>query len=142
MYVNKENYTFALSGVEGVDYEVLEDGTKQSLTSDSFFYSWQLATLKYQDFSMYDQAEIEEYMHFDDDAVITKTCGFIFDNTSVKNEEAVLNAIIDEKARKIAYGLGDYDEEFPAILKEMKDNGLDKYIEEYQRQFSEFMASK
>lgn len=142
LYASKENYGFAVNGVEGVDYQINEDGTTEKLTSDSFFYSWQCGTLKYADFSEYDEAEVEEYLHFDDNAIPTKSAGFVFENTSVKTEEALLQTIISEKVEKIARGLGNYDEEFPAILQELKDAGLDKYIEEYQRQFSEFMATK
>ena len=35
----------------------------------------------------------------------------------------------------------DYEENIDKVLQEMKDAGLDTYVAEYQRQFSEYYAS-
>lgn len=53
-----------------------------------------------------------------------------------------LNALITEKVQPFVYGIGDFDADFPAVLEELKAAGLDTYVAEYQRQFSEFMANK
>lgn len=42
----------------------------------------------------------------------------------------------------ISSGFVDYEEALPAAIEKLKQAGLDKYVEEYQRQFSEFMAKK
>lgn len=142
IYESEENYRFALYGVEGKDYEVGEDGKIERLTEDQFIYTWQCSTLLYEDLSMYDPEEVEAYLNFDSNSVVSKAAGFSFDSTPVQAQEAALSAIIGEKIVKIGTGLGDFDAEFPAILEELKANGLDEYVAEYQRQFSEFMASK
>ena len=144
MYESKENYMFCLYGVEGEDYTLSEAGVPQPITKDEFFASWMHRTLFYEPLSPeeYDEAEIEEYMSMDKTAIISKTSGFVFDSTPVEVESSAISTIVTEKVQPIAFGFGNYEEDFPAVLEELKAAGLDKYIEEYQRQFSEFMANK
>lgn len=144
MYSSQENYLYACYGVEGQDWHWNEDGEVEQDVTDSFFGGWMHKSYNYEPISeiKYDAAEVEEYLNYDNGAIQSKKTGFCFDNTSVATEEALLLAITTEKVKPIAYGMGNYDEDFPAILQELKDAGLDKYVEEYQRQFSEFMANK
>lgn len=144
IYESKENYMFALYGVEGTDYKYDENGQIQKVTQDDFLYSWLFKTLAYEPISdpQYDPAEVEEYMNVDSTAIISKRTGFVFDSSAVETEAALLTAIVQEKVKPIAYGISDYDTEFPGVLEELKAAGLDKYVEEYQRQFSEFMKTK
>lgn len=144
MYASKENYMFSLYGIEGTDWQYKEDGSIERLTQDSFFYDWMCKTMLYEEPSkeVYDPEEVEEYIHFDDDGVYSKEIGFAFDKTPVETEAVKLQTIIDEKVKPIAWGVGDYEKDFPAVLEELKEAGLDKYVAEYQKQFSEFMATK
>lgn len=144
MYANQENHLFAMYGVEGKDWNWNEDGEVERTVTDAFFPDWMHKSLKLLPISetKYDKAEVEVYMNYDEDAIMNKKTGFAFDNSAVATEEALLLAIVQEKVKPIAYGISNYEEEFPAVLKELKAAGLDKYVEEYQRQFSEFMAGK
>lgn len=144
IYESKENYMLALYGVEGKDYTLNEYGEVERTTTDGFIYDWMHRTFNYEPISAekYDAAEIEEYMNLDNNALLTNRMGFIFDVAPVETEYTMLLAIIQEKVIPIALGTGDYDEDFPAVLQELKDAGLDKYMEEYQRQYSAFVESK
>lgn len=144
IYESKENYMFALYGVEGVDYTIEEDGTITKITTDGLIYDWMHSTPMYSPISTekYDEAKVEEYMNIDANALVTDRAGFLFDITPVETEYTMLLAIIQEKVVPIQYGIGNYDEDFPAILEEMKAAGLDAYMEEYERQYTEYLASK
>lgn len=144
MYESKENYMYCLYGVEGIDYTIAEDGAIEVISTDSFFPAWMHRTLYYEPLSeeIYDAEEIAEFMAIDDNAIVAKDIGFSFNSSAVEVEEAALNVIISEKVDPIAYGFGNYEKDFPAVLEELKAAGLDKYVAEYQRQFSEFMANK
>lgn len=144
IYESEENYLFSLYGVEGTDYEFDEDGTIVRSTTDGLLYDWMFRTFYYEPISeeKFDAGEIAQYMDLDGGAIINKRTGFVFDNSAVTTEEALLTAIVQEKVKPIAYGISSYDDQFPAVLEELKAAGLDKYVEEYQRQFSEFMANK
>ena len=90
----------------------------------------------------FDQETIDEYEHWDDDAVFSKMTGFSFDTTPVTTEVAMLTSIYDEKLKPMMWGLMDYEENIDSVIEEMKAAGLDTYVAEYQRQFSEFYAQQ
>lgn len=77
MYKDQEHFNFCVYGVEGKDYEINEDGSINKLVSDSFIDSWFMEAIPY---NVYDssipQETIEEYEHFDDDAIFSKLTGF------------------------------------------------------------------
>lgn len=144
IYASKENYVFTMWGVEGKDWNYDENGDVKVVSDVSMIYSWMLKTLYYEAPSteLYDAEEVEKYVHYDESAIYSKAIGFSFDQTPVQAEATALNTIITEKIRPLVFGVADYDTEFPAILEELKAAGLDAYVAEYQRQFSEFMANK
>ncbi len=143
MYLDQEHFNFCVYGVEGKDYEVTEDGSVNKLVSDSFIDSWFMEAIPYNVYdSSFPQETIDEYEHFDDDAVFSKLTGFSFDTTPVATEVAMLTSIYDEKLKPMSLGFLDYDENIDSVVAELKAAGLDTYIAEYQRQFSEFYAQK
>lgn len=144
MYSTKENYMFCRHGVEGTDWEYNEDGSVNKIMRDSLIHDWMTATAMYEELpeGTYDPAEVEAYWHSDDNCINSKAMGFSFDPTPVETEAALLQAICTEKLEPLTFGRGNFDEDFPPVLEELKAAGLDKYLEEYQRQFSEFMANK
>ena len=86
------------------------------------------------------EEKIERYEHLDDDAQISKKMGFVFDSSSVSTEVAAMSAVYTEYIEPIWMGFKDYDENIDEALQKMKEAGLDKYVAEVQRQFSEFYA--
>lgn len=71
-----------------------------------------------------------------------KITKFVFDSSSLKTEIAKLGVIVQEKVAPIEAGFADYDSEFPKVLEELKVAGLDKYVAEFQKQFSEWYAAQ
>lgn len=141
LYASEENYLFCLYGVEGKDWERDENGAIVKLTPDLFFYEWQHGASLYRDFSAYDPDEVAEYLAFDEKSIVSKSVGFIFDNSAVQNELAMINAVVTEYVKPFEMGVKDYDSEWPETLQKLKDAGLDTYVAEYQRQFSEWWAA-
>ncbi|HJB91972.1 MAG TPA: ABC transporter substrate-binding protein [Candidatus Eisenbergiella merdavium] len=143
MNKDQEHFNFCVYGVEGKDYEVNEDGTITKLVSDSFIDSWFMEAIPYNTYDpSFDQETINKYEHWDDDAVFSKLTGFSFDTTPVTTEIAMLTSIYDEKLKPMMWGLMDYEENIDGVIEEMKAAGLDTYVAEYQRQFSEFYAQQ
>lgn len=143
MYKDQDNFNFCVYGVEGKDYEVKEDGTINKLTSDSFIDSWFISAIPY---NVYDtsitQETIQEYENWDDDSKFSKLTGFSFDTTPVATEVAMLTSIYNEKLYPMMLGYIDYDENIESLTKELKAAGLDTYMAEYQKQFSEFYSKQ
>lgn len=140
---NQELYDLFTYGIKDKDYTIDENGRVTKLTSDLFLDDWMMMNDKFMRFekSVPDDF-IEQYKHWDDDAILSKTAGFNFDNTAVKNEESKLNGVFTEFIAPIASGFVDYDTYFPKALDKLKAAGLDKYIAEYQKQFSAWYANK
>jgi putative aldouronate transport system substrate-binding protein len=93
LYASKDNYNLALYGVKGVDYNIENGRIKRIATSD-FFYEWMFRNKNLQMFTPdVDQNFINTYNHWDDKAIVSKSFGFRFDNSKVKNIELKLNEV-------------------------------------------------
>lgn len=140
LYSSQENYNFAIYGVEGVDYQIV-DGRIERLISDEFFYEWMFRNQHYQMFSPeVSQAYIDAYATFDEGAVISKAFGFQFNNENVKETEVRLVELL-KKFIPIYTGFVDFDTEYPKAIQELKDAGIDEYVAEVQRQLDAFLAN-
>ncbi|MCA0757252.1 DUF3502 domain-containing protein [Paenibacillus sp. N4] len=140
---NQELYDLFAYGIQDKDYTVDENGRLTRLTTDALVPDWLMMN---KNFMRFDKSVpddfIKQYKAWDDEAVISKGAGFNFDNTPVKNEETKINGVFSEFLAPIASGFLDYDENFPRALEKLKAAGFDKYIAEYQKQFSEWYAAK
>lgn len=142
LYSSKENYLFALYGVEGQDYEIV-DGRIKKLTTDEFFYEWMFRNKNYQLFAPdISQETIDQYKGWDDKAVLSDSIGFRFNNEKVKNIETALREVAGKQFAAIRSGFVDFDTEYPKAVQKLKDAGIEEYVAEIQRQLDEFLANK
>ncbi len=142
LYSSQENYLFALYGVEGTDYEIV-DGRVNKLVPDEFFYEWMFRNQNYQLFAPnVDQAYIDTYQSWDDEAIVSNMLGFRFNNEKVKEIEAAIKEVSGKQMAPIMYGFVDFETEYPKALQALKEAGIDEYVAEVQRQMDEFQASK
>lgn len=140
---NQELYDLFAYGIEGTDFTLDENGRMTKINNDALIPDWLLMNKNFMRFdtSVPDDF-IAQYKAWDDGAVISKGAGFNFDNTPVKNEETKLNGVFTEYMAPIGSGFVDYAELYPKALEKLKAAGLDKYIAEYQKQFSEWYATQ
>ncbi|MEV5027069.1 ABC transporter substrate-binding protein [Paenibacillus sp. LPE1-1-1.1] len=140
---NQELYDLFAYGIQDKDYTLDENGRLTRNSTDSLIPDWLLMN---KNFIRFDKSVpddfIAQYKAWDDEAIISKGAGFNFDNTPVKNEETKINGVFSEFLAPIASGFLDYEENFPGALEKLKAAGFDKYIAEYQKQFSEWYAAK
>lgn len=68
--------------------------------------------------------------------------GFSFDDTEVQVERAALDAIVEEYAKPILYGVVAYEDGYEELLSRMKEAGFQKYFDEFQRQFTEWYENR
>ncbi|MBB3113354.1 putative aldouronate transport system substrate-binding protein [Paenibacillus phyllosphaerae] len=136
---NQELYDLFAYGLKDTDYTIDENGRLTRNTTDELIPDWLLMN---KNFMRFDKSVpddfIAQYKSWDDGAIISKAAGFNFDNTPVKNEETKMNGVFSEFLAPIASGFLDYESNFPKALEKLKTAGLDKYIAEYQKQFSEW----
>lgn len=142
LYSSQENYLFALYGVEGKDYEIV-DGRINKLSANDFFYEWMFRNQNYQLFGPeVDQEYIDSYMSWDDEALVSASLGFRFNNENVKEIETRLGEIAGKEFLSIQCGFVDFETEYPKALEKLKAAGIDEYVAEVQRQLDEFLATK
>ena len=142
MNQSQENYDLLAYGVMDKDY-TLNGERVNKLVTDNFWDEWQIANITYRRYTMDVPDDfIESYNKTDEGAIRGKDVGFTFDTSSLQTEIAKMDVVRQEKMKPIEYGFADYEENFPAALEELKAAGLDKYMAELQKQFSEWYASR
>lgn len=77
---------------------------------------------------------------FNENAIKSKAIGFTFDSSSVKTEVAALNNVLNEYRFGLENGEMDPAEYLPKFRQALKEAGIDKVIEEKQRQLDEWAA--
>lgn len=140
---NQELYDLFAYGIEGTDFSLDDKGRLTKITTDPLIPDWLLMN---KNFIRFDNTVPDDfiagYKVWDDGAIISKGAGFNFDNTPVKNEETKLNGVFTEYLAPIGSGFSDYESAYPKALERLKSAGIDKYIAEYQKQFSEWYAKQ
>jgi putative aldouronate transport system substrate-binding protein len=137
-------------GIEGKDYAKVSDnvikypdGMDASNSTYNLNMNWLMGdiTLDYlwenDDKDLYDQ-----YKKFNDSADRSAALGFSFDSTSVKNEVAAYNNVIKQYTGAIFTGSVDPETTVPKFVQALKTAGMDKVIQEKQRQLDAFIAAK
>lgn len=143
MWASQDNYLFLLYGVEGQDWKLDDNGRLVTISEtaggEGYFYEWMFRNANYQVFrdNVTDDF-IDMYKHWDDEAIPSKMLGFAFNNEGLEAVETACNAAY-AKLAPILYGFVDYDAEYPEALKELKNAGIDQYVEEINRQLESFM---
>lgn len=142
LYSSQENYLFALYGVEGKDYEMV-DGRINRITTEDFFYEWMFRNQNYSLFGTdVSQEYIDAYMSWDKDAKISSAMGFVFNNENVIEIETAITEVIQNEMSVIRNGFVSFNDNYAAAVQHLKDAGIDEYIAEVQRQYDEFVAQK
>jgi ABC-type glycerol-3-phosphate transport system substrate-binding protein len=141
LYSNQDNYLFSIYGVEGQDYEMQGDRL-QRLINDEMFYEWMFRNKHYTVFSPEaDDQYVIDYSTWDNTAKVSEMFGFVFNNENVKETEQAIIEVYPEMT-PVFTGFVDFDTSYEPIIAKLKSAGLDKYVDEVNRQLEEFFANK
>ena len=134
-------------GIEDVHYQVLENGQidyPQGVDAETSGYNLRRGWAFGNQFITYiwegDSPTLWEDMDaFNKNAHVSKAFGFTFDTSSVQTEYAAVTNVVNEYRAALEFGLLDNQDEALAEYNEkLKEAGLDKIIEEKQRQLDEW----
>lgn len=132
-------------GIEGTHYESVND--KQiKLTDKATDYSVGYYTLgnlfitKVLDNEP--ETKWDEFREFNDASKESAVLGFKFDTSKVTNEIAAINNVLEEFKSTIYSGSVDVDEYLDKLNKKLKDQGIDRVIEEMQTQLDAWVAEQ
>lgn len=137
-------------GVEGKNWVETEDGTAAypdgvDMNSVGYHQDFGWAHPNQQNAHVWqgnDPATYEVYQQLRDEAKVSPAYGFSFDSRPVLNEIAALTAVRDQYANTIGSGSVEPEQAIADFNKALYDAGLQKVIDEKQRQLDEWLAAQ
>ena len=147
LYSDKEVATMAAYGIEGVNYEWVEegsvvkipDGVKDTYTT----YEWAWPNLNILPvFEGKDPAVRQELEEFNDSAARATSLGFVLDTSTIMNEITACNNVKQKYETPLQWGALDPEEAIPEFIEELEAAGLRTIHEEAQRQLDEYLAKQ
>ncbi|MGM0830577.1 MAG: ABC transporter substrate-binding protein [Bacillota bacterium] len=142
--LNSDEYLRNLldKGIEGVHYEENEDGTIKDLPArvenynmPSFAIGNQLILKLYED----DPADKwDAFERFNESAKSSPALGFYFDSNPVRTEIAAISNVTSEFSPALLKGAVDPEEYLPAFNKKLNEAGMQKVLDEIQKQYDEW----
>ena len=147
MNTNKELYNLICCGIEGTHYTLNDDGRitvipdtgYSKVVANAWVYGNQFNCFV-RDTQPADVWELTEEMN--NTAELSPMLGFVPDTDPVTNELANVTNIQDEYNAKQSFGTAAVDEYFDEKCKKEDEAGLEKILEEMQKQYDEFLAAK
>lgn len=147
--LNTDNYlrNMLAYGVEGKDWEYTDTESKTG-TVKKLSDTWGLAAFAQATFfnlSPVDPDPADKYdqiLAMNESAKEAVTCGFALEKTNIETELANVSAIYDKYYIELFCGVSDPEVVVPQMYEEMYDAGLQKIIDEAQKQMDEFLAQK
>ena len=132
-------------GIEGTHYESVNDKQiklidKASDYSVGYYTLGNLFITKVLDNEP--ETKWDEFQEFNDAAKESAVLGFKFDTSKVTNEIAAINNVLEEFKSTIYSGSVDVDEYLDKLNKKLKDQGIDRVIEEMQTQLDAWLAEQ
>ena len=139
-------------GIEGTHYEVESDGrlnctigNNADVTNRGYFIfiGWMLGNITASKIPNTHPADIwDRYKDLNNNSVISTNLGFTFDASPVQNEIAAISSVISEYQAPLSSGLVDVDKTLGEFKQKLKDNGIDKIVQEVQNQLNTWRAGK
>ncbi|MFJ7934486.1 ABC transporter substrate-binding protein [Sporosarcina sp. NPDC096371] len=129
-------------GLEGVHYEKNEDGRIKDLPAR--IESYNIPTYSIGNFFtlyLYDTDPVDkwdQFKVFNESATAAPTLGFHFNNAAVRAEIAAITNISKEFYPALATGSVDPEVYLPKYNKKLKEAGIDKVLQEIQKQYDEW----
>lgn len=150
LYSSKENHDLWHFGIEGKTFTAPSENRFVAINDEAnrplwAFDRWMTGYLKFQRYDIdYPDAGIE----YDtvplpaEEVVYSPAAAFQFDGSELSMEIANLEAEMISSMFPLRFGLVSYDEGYADAIQRMKAAGLDRYVEEYTKQFNEYLDAK
>jgi putative aldouronate transport system substrate-binding protein len=127
-------------GIEGINFSYVKSNVVRLLSADQ----WNLA--RYQQGTFFNMSTIEgeaedawdEVRRQNEQATPAELLGFSFDNSAVLNEVANCRAVYNRYQDELLTGASDPDVAVPAMMRDLYAAGLQRIMDEAQRQVNAF----
>ena len=146
---NKELYNLICFGIEGVHYDLTEDGFVKAKADSNYKpeADWKFGNQFNALVREGSSADVwEQTKKLNDDAIangdVSPILGFVLDRTNIEAELSSLTSIRKQYATAYFVGAKSVEDGYDDYLKRMEKAGLQTVIDETQRQIDEFLAKK
>lgn len=133
-------------GIEDVHYEKVGDQTIKLLNTDQKNYDVSYFSLGnlFLTYKLEGEPEDkwEEFKEFNDDSEVSPALGFKFDSSNVTTEIAAINNVLEEFKSTIYSGSVDVDEYLEKLNTKLEEQGIQKVIDEMQKQIDEWKVNQ
>lgn len=138
-----ELYNLLIFGLEGQDYTKIEENRIERKPDSYSFAAWMVGN-QFNAFLLPGQPENvwEETRKGNEEADIDPLMLFTFDRSKVETEISQLTAVNNEFKAILDNGLDDFEKNLASRNERMKAAGMDKVIQEMQRQIDEWRAQQ
>lgn len=136
-------------GIEGTTYVVDENGCKgtpegvdpSTLGLRNLGMGTQVEKFMYKD-ATNDQRVLDEFASYESNAIYSPLTAFTFDDSAVAAECAAVANVLTEYKLPLDFGVADPETALPELREKVKDAGIDKIIEEVNRQLDEYFNAQ
>ncbi|XEC93047.1 ABC transporter substrate-binding protein [Paenibacillus tarimensis] len=131
-------------GIEGTHYNKVGDNVKEAIPDSGYgFPAFSAGNLMITYLNKSDpEDKWEKFQKFNDSAVNSPLLGFQLDTSNISTEIANLKNAKDATYDALFSGTLDPSENLPKTIQKFKDSGLDKVMDEIQKQIDEWVANK
>ena len=143
MYESPEWNNLFMWGEEGADYTLDDQGLAVQNTEGDFNHAMQwLAPSQFKAYVKEGNPTDlwEQYEAFNEGAIKSLASGFTFDIAPISTEYTAVTNVYNQYQKSIEFGFSDPESSIAEMNDAMKTAGLDKIIEEKQRQLDEWLA--
>jgi putative aldouronate transport system substrate-binding protein len=145
LYSSQEYYNLLNFGIEGEHWEDIGDRRYRALVepTEYSFGDWMMGnhTLAKVDEHMPDR-NLPFFLGWDEDAVSSVAIGFTFDPEPVSAEWTACKAEIEATVYPLKFGVISYDEGFEDMRAKMDAAGYERVVEEWNKQFQAWLATR
>jgi len=148
LYASDENHDLFLYGIPGEHYEPVGENRMTQVRTEGGqpVYAhpfWQTQFIPFANFGTDAlDALVDSYLTPMDNIENAINVGFVFDKEPVSAEWANVLAEREASMYPIKWGVVSFEDHFDEAIGRMRAAGLDKIVEEYQRQFDEWRAEQ
>ena len=151
MYTNAEISNLFVNGVEGTNW-VYSDDSKTFITTPEGVdsnatgytsYGWAWPNQQITPVWEGDDADLwDQLREFNNGGTLSPAFGFTWDSSSMLNEVTACNNVVSQYDAALRWGNLNPDETLDKFNADLEAAGINKIIEEKQRQMDEYLASK
>lgn len=136
-------------GIEGTTYVMTEDGRRakpEDAASGSLSLRNLVMGMQVDKFTL-DEAGLDPIVEakaegYEEVAVYPALSAFVIDDTKIAAEIAAINNVVTEYKVPLDLGVADPETGLAELKQKLKEAGIDKVMEEVQRQVDEYNASR